>query len=86
MSDQPRHLFEEALRLPLAERADLATRLLRSLDDEERELPLDEVDRRWAEEITRRAERAVRGESVGHDAEDVLRSIEAKLEAKPLRR
>jgi len=32
------------------------------------------------EEITRRTERAVRGESVGRDADVVLRSVESKLQ------
>ncbi|HSJ63456.1 MAG TPA: addiction module protein, partial [Gemmatimonadaceae bacterium] len=54
-----------ALRLPINERADVAAELLRSLDEAERTLPPEEVDRRWAEEITRRAERALRGEQVG---------------------
>ena len=81
MSDQARHVFEEALRLPVEQRADLAAELLRSLDDDEDEqaLPEQEVERRWAEEITRRAERALRGEAVGRDAEAVLSAVEAKL-------
>jgi hypothetical protein len=60
-------------------RADLAAELLRSLDDEEEALAPEEVERRWAAEITRRAERAIRGESVGRDAELVLSSIESKI-------
>ncbi|MEO6773131.1 MAG: addiction module protein [Kofleriaceae bacterium] len=72
MSDQARQVLEEALRLPVDERADVAAELLRSLDEAERSLPPDEVERRWVEEITKRAERAVRGESVGRDANVVL--------------
>lgn len=79
MSNQARQVLEEALRLPIDERADVAAELLRSLDEVESTLPLEEVERRWAEEITRRAERAARGESVGRDANEVLSSIESKL-------
>ncbi|HEX4418939.1 MAG TPA: addiction module protein [Kofleriaceae bacterium] len=79
MSDEPRDVFHAALQLPIDRRADLAAELLRSLDEEERSLPQTEVDRRWAEEITRRADRAIRGESTGLDADAVLTAIEAKL-------
>jgi hypothetical protein len=82
VSDHARQVFEEALRLPLDIRADLAAELLRSLDEAEQTLPLEEVERRWAEEIARRAERAIRGESVGRDAETVFRSLESKLQTR----
>jgi hypothetical protein len=67
------------LRLPIEDRANVAAELLGSLDEAERSLPPDEVERMWADEITRRAERAIRGESVGRDAHVVLNSIESKL-------
>ena len=81
MSEQSRDVFERALRLPQEQRADLAAELLRSLDDDEEKqiLPMSEIDRRWAAEITRRAEQALRGETTGRDAEAVLGAIEAKL-------
>lgn len=79
MSSQAQQVLDEALRLPIDERADVAAELLRSLDEAETALPADEVERRWAEEITRRAERARRGESVGRDANEVLASVESKL-------
>lgn len=79
VSDQARQVLEEALRLPVEDRADVAAELLRSLDEAERTLPAEEVERRWKEEITRRAERAIRGDSVGRDANLVLSSLESKL-------
>lgn len=79
VSQQARKILEDALQLPVEERADVAAELLRSLDQEESALPQGEVERRWAEEITRRAERAARGESIGRDANEVLSSIESKL-------
>jgi hypothetical protein len=79
VSNHARHILEEALRLPVDERADVAAELLRSLDEAERTLPQEEVEQRWADEIARRAERAARGESVGRDANEVLNSIESKL-------
>ena len=80
MADHARQVLEEALRLPVDERADLAAELLRSLDESDASAPAEDVEQQWAEEITRRAERARRGESVGRDAEVVLREIEAKLQ------
>lgn len=74
MSEQARDVFDEALRLPVEQRADLAAELLRSLDEEEQSMPLEEVERRWAAEITRRAGCALRGEAVGRDAQVHLRS------------
>lgn len=79
MSSQARQVLEDALRLPVDERADVAAELLRSLDEAESTLSQDEVQRRWAEEITRRANRALRGDSVGRDADEVLSSIESNL-------
>lgn len=76
---QARRVLDDALRLPLRERADVAAELLRSLDEEESALPPDEIGRLWSAEITRRAERAVRGESTGRDADDVLDSIDRQL-------
>ena len=43
-------LYEEVLKLPLDQRADLAAALLKSLDDE----PEEEVEGAWAAEIERR--------------------------------
>ena len=79
MNDQARKVLDGALRLPLEDRADVAAELLSSLDEAEQPLPPDAVERLWADEITRRAERAVRGESVGRDADAVLDGIEQKL-------
>lgn len=82
MSNQARQVLEDALRLPLDERADLAAELLRSLDETERGLSQDEIDERWAAELTRRAERAWSGESIGQDAETVLAALESKFRAR----
>ncbi|HEU0036276.1 MAG TPA: addiction module protein [Kofleriaceae bacterium] len=79
MGNQARQILEEALRLPLDERADVAAELLRSLDEAVEGVSQEEVERRWAAEITRRAERAARRESVGRDADEVLSSVESKL-------
>ncbi len=78
MSDV-RNVLDEALRLPLRDRADVAAELLSSLDEEEATMSAEEVERLWAAEITRRARRALRGESVGRDSDDVLDSIDHQL-------
>jgi hypothetical protein len=79
MSEHARDILADALGLPVDERADLAAELLRSLDDAEKTLSPEEIQQRWADEITCRANRAVRGESVGRDANEVLASLESKL-------
>jgi hypothetical protein len=79
VSDHARQLLEHALQLPLAERTHVAAELLFSLEEAEPDIPLDVVGQLWAQEITRRAERAIAGESKGRDAIAVLDSIEAKL-------
>jgi hypothetical protein len=79
VSNQARDILKEALRLPIDDRADVAAELLRSLDEAESTLAPEEVQRRWTDEIARRASRALRGESVGRDADEVLASIESKL-------
>jgi hypothetical protein len=79
VSNQARDILKEALRLPIDDRADVAAELLRSLDEAESTLASEEVQRRWTDEIARRASRALRGKSVGRDADEVLASIESKL-------
>jgi Putative addiction module component len=75
MSDDARQLLEEALRLSLAERADLAAELLASMDG----VPDADADEAWAVEIERRAKRALSGESKGRDWDVVRAELEAKL-------
>jgi putative addiction module component (TIGR02574 family) len=74
MSDEARHVLDEALRLPVAERAKLAAELLASVDGE----PDEDTDAAWAAEVERRAERALKGESTGKDWPTVRAEIEAK--------
>jgi len=76
MTDRARRILDEALLLPIDERAAIAAALLRSVDQAE---ATEDVERRWATEITRRAERAIAGESTGRDAHLVLDAVEAKL-------
>jgi len=61
MSKEGQKVLDEALRLELRERAELAAELLASLDGE----PDEEVEAAWAAEIERRAARARSGEDTG---------------------
>jgi hypothetical protein len=61
MSKTAQKVLDEALRLKLSDRADLAAQLLASLDGE----PDEDVEAAWAEEIKRRAARARSGGDVG---------------------
>lgn len=70
--------MEEALKLSLKERADVAVKLLASLDDEESENP-EEVERAWGAEIERRARRVLSGGSAGSPWEEVKQQIENRL-------
>ena len=74
MSDEVRHILEEALRLPLSDRAAVAAELIASMDGE----PDPDVDEAWAKEIERRAGRAQRGESSGRDWDTALRELAEK--------
>jgi putative addiction module component (TIGR02574 family) len=88
MGNQARQLLEAALALPREERADLAEKLLASVEaetpvpdadmDGEHD-PDPEVEKAWAEEITRRAGRALRGESKGVPWETVRDDVRATL-------
>jgi hypothetical protein len=78
MTDGARRLLEQAL-LPVEDRAEVAAELQRSLHETNAVGSNEGADRRWSDEITRRAERAIRGESVGRDADAVLDAIEKKL-------
>jgi putative addiction module component (TIGR02574 family) len=66
-------LKNEALKLSLKERAELARELLRSVDD-----PTDaEYDALWLEEVGRRVARVERGESQLIPLEEVLKRAQA---------
>ena len=55
MTERARKLLQDAMELPLTERAELATDLLASLDGE----PDREVEAAWTSEIERRAREAL---------------------------
>ena len=74
MSNEARPLIEEALRLPVADRATVAAELLASIDGE----PDADADRAWAAELEQRAERARSGQTEGKDWSAVRAEIEAK--------
>jgi putative addiction module component (TIGR02574 family) len=64
-------IVQEALDLPVDQRARVAERLLESLDD----LPEEEIERLWAKEALRRVEAADRGEIQSHPADEVHREV-----------
>jgi hypothetical protein len=89
MGDQARQLLEAALALPKEERADLAERLLASVEEQasdsdmygEYELDSD-AEKAWTAEVTRRAERALRGETVGIPGSEVDAEARRIIEGK----
>lgn len=78
-----RAILDQALRLGVAEREDLIEALRRSIDRTADLAPgeQDEIARQWDEEIARRADRALRGESTGRPADEVLADARARLRA-----
>ncbi|HET7499820.1 MAG TPA: addiction module protein [Kofleriaceae bacterium] len=79
MATSTAKLLSEALELPRAERAELATQLLRSLDDEA-ELDLDEAAR--ARELERRAAALADGTVELVPWEDFRAALHAQLKAR----
>jgi putative addiction module component (TIGR02574 family) len=75
MKDAHQHLIEQVLRLPVDERAEIASEILASLDGEAES----GVEAAWAVEIERRAERVLSGESQGEDWEDVRQRIAREI-------
>jgi putative addiction module component (TIGR02574 family) len=55
MASKKRRVLDEALKLPVSDRAEVAGELLRSLDSEEPEEDPAVVEAAWADEIGRRA-------------------------------
>jgi putative addiction module component (TIGR02574 family) len=66
-------LLEEAMNLPLDERARLAEELLASLDEKE-----EDVEAAWAAEIQRRAQEVRDGSAPGEEWRNVLRRIQGE--------
>lgn len=73
---QRQTILEEALKLPPAERADVAAALLDSLDDATVELA-EEVQRAWAAENERRARQVIAENSQGRPWDEVRSEIES---------
>lgn len=73
MTERARKLLQDALELPVPERAELAADLLASLDSE----PDEEVEAAWAAEVERRAR-----EALANPEDDIAwESVRAELHA-----
>lgn len=71
-------LKAEALELPKDERAQLALKLIESLDDDAWETPA-EIDRAWEEEIQRRVEEFHAGDSHLIDSAEVFAQARSRI-------
>lgn len=74
MPPELERLTEEALSLPAPSRAELAQRLLESLED-----PAVEIDRSWAIEAERRCRELDEGTVQRLPGEEVIREIRARI-------
>jgi putative addiction module component (TIGR02574 family) len=74
-------VLNAALALPLKERAEIAHKLLQSLDDEQEPDAAEQaaIDKAWLEEIGRRVEDFEQGRAKAIPYEEVLRSIRERL-------
>ena len=72
MTNTATTLLERVLSLPEEDRAEMAARLLESLDDDDRE----GIDAAWAVEIDRRCEALDKGEAVTSDWNEFRARIE----------
>lgn len=75
MSPVGERILQDALNLPEEERAEVAARLIESLE----EATDPDLDEAWAAEIERRCVALDTGEAVTSDWEEVRRRIEAEL-------
>ena len=75
MANATERLLTEALNLPETERAELAARLIESLEAQAD----DDVDAAWAAEIERRCSALDSGEAVTSDWSEVRRRIESEI-------
>lgn len=78
MSTEPDPVLREALALPVDRRAEVAAELLASLDAPVHDDP-HAIRREWAEELERRARRAMSGEDPGEPWPEVRDRIRSKL-------
>ncbi len=74
MSTRGEQVFEDALSLPVNERAELAERLLSSLDLHSQQ----ENEKLWAQEVESRIDAFERGEIKTISADDVFNKINAQ--------
>ena len=75
-------LAAAVLRLPPAERAELASRLLESLETEDTNEPPDVVAAAWEAEVTRREAEFEADPSIGIPTAEVFRALDAELSAR----
>jgi putative addiction module component (TIGR02574 family) len=75
MGEQARRLLEEVLRLPIQDRAGLATEIIASLDGDADA----DVEAAWAVEVEARAKRALANPGGGTDWEIVRARVEDKI-------
>lgn len=78
MSIESDAVLREALALPVDRRAEVAAELLASLDEPVHGGP-EAIRREWAEELERRARRAISGEDPGESWPEVRERVHSKL-------
>ena len=75
-------VLADALELPTDERAELALHVLRSLHTDAGQDPPEAVELAWAREIDRDVAELDAGRMATRPAEDVMRDLDARLQAR----
>ncbi len=78
-------IFSGALNLPADDRAELAAKLLRSLDEDEG-VSQAEVEEAWDVELERRAQKILDGRVKGIPLADVIRDLDSRRERRQANR
>jgi len=81
MNARARQLLDELLQMSVDDRVLIAAELNASLGEEDDDATPEEIEKAWAEEITRRVENIRAGKSQGRDAFEALAEIRARLSA-----
>ena len=72
-------ILDQAMRLSTSERADLAQRLLVSVDEQVQDVSADAYQVAWSQEILARSDALARGELAGSDWREAMERVRMRM-------